>query len=251
MDSFALPGSCAAVPMAPRRHTTRPIVTGTSVLAIKFDKGILLGSDTLLSYGSLARFRDIRRVHQVGDSIIGAGGEFSDFQKMRDMFDDEVRSNAVRNDGITLRTKALHAMLTRVMYNRRNKFNPFYNSVVVGGFEDDDKTPYLGYVDSIGTAFSDNYITTGFGSHLALPLLRSHWKPNMSKGDALRLLKECLRVLYYRDCRTMNRIRFASVEKDEAGITRVLIEKPEILDTKWDFKAFVKPKAGGDTDGSW
>jgi 20S proteasome subunit beta 7 len=33
------------------------------------------------SYGSLARFRDLRRMHEIGKyTIVGASGEYSDYQ---------------------------------------------------------------------------------------------------------------------------------------------------------------------------
>lgn len=58
-----------------------PIVTGTSVLAIKFNGGVAIASDTLASYGSMARFTDIRRLKSFGKyTIVGASGEISDFQ---------------------------------------------------------------------------------------------------------------------------------------------------------------------------
>ena len=60
----------------------------------------------------------------------------------------------------------------------------------------------------------------------------------------------------------MNRVRFAIIERgggaagaggDVAGerMPTITIEEPKVLDTKWDYRAFVAPKAGGDTDGSW
>jgi hypothetical protein len=33
--------------------------------------------------------------------------------------------------------------------------------------------------------------------------------------------------------------------------TGVLISEPYALETKWDYKSFVKPKAGVATGGSW
>lgn len=44
--------------------------------------------DVLASYGSLARFKDITRLHQVGDyAILGAGGDMSDFQQLQHYLD--------------------------------------------------------------------------------------------------------------------------------------------------------------------
>jgi 20S proteasome subunit beta 7 len=64
----------------------------------------------------------------------------------------------------------------------------------------------LGTVDMIGTAFSDNFITTGYGTHLALPLIRERWTPEITEGEARVLLEDCMRVLYYRDCRALNKV---------------------------------------------
>lgn len=42
-----------------------PMVTGTSVLGVKFNGGVLIAADMLGSYGSLARFRNISRLMKV------------------------------------------------------------------------------------------------------------------------------------------------------------------------------------------
>jgi 20S proteasome alpha/beta subunit len=68
-------------PADPTTHTTQPIVTGSTVLAIKYADGVMLAADTLASYGSLARYKDMQRLKKVGDAtLIGASGEMSDFQ---------------------------------------------------------------------------------------------------------------------------------------------------------------------------
>lgn len=42
-----------------------PITTGSSVIGLKFDGGVIIAADTLVSYGSMARFRNIDRVFKV------------------------------------------------------------------------------------------------------------------------------------------------------------------------------------------
>jgi 20S proteasome subunit beta 7 len=72
-----------------RQHTQQPIVTGTSILALKYKDGIMMASDTLASYGSLSRFMDVRRIIHVegANSIVGAGGDMSDFQYIQHSID--------------------------------------------------------------------------------------------------------------------------------------------------------------------
>ena len=106
----------------------------------------------------------------------------------------------------------------------------------------------------------------------------------MSEAEARALLEDCLRVLWYRDTRALNKITIAKVSsgvgvrvqqlrRRRAGLrahppalTLVAlptprraqvtaagssVSEPFSLDTKWDYKSFVKPKAGADTGGSW
>lgn len=49
------------------------------------------------------------------------------------------------DDGNALGPKEIHSYLTRVMYNRRNKFDPYWNALVLGGVKNGQK--YLGTVD--------------------------------------------------------------------------------------------------------
>ena len=67
-------------------------------------------------------------------------------------------------------SKALHSWLTRVLYNRRSKFDPLWNTFVVAGLQDNE--PYLGFVNLQGVAFTETLLATGMGVDLCLPVMR-------------------------------------------------------------------------------
>ena len=119
----------------PSPPTSGPIVTGTSVLAVKYHGGVMIACDTLGSYGSLARFRSLSRVRAVGPSgtLVACGGDQADFEQVLEFLDDLVETDACHMDGIQTTPKEFHSYLTRVMYNRRNKMNPLWCSLVVAG----------------------------------------------------------------------------------------------------------------------
>lgn len=138
------------------------------------------------------------------------------------------------DDGHELTPKEIHQYLVRVMYGRRNRFDPLWNSLVVAGVRDGKS--YLGLVDLVGTHFEDNTIATGYGAYLAQPLLRKEWedkKGRLTKEDARKVLEASLKVLFYRDARSLNKIQIATI--DESGIE---IGEPYSLDTEWNFKGF-------------
>lgn len=131
-------------------------------------------------------------------------------------------------------------------YNRRNKQNPLFNRMLLAGFDKRTGKSHLGYVDLFGMTFDDDYIATGYGNYFALPLIRDRWRADMSEGEARALLEDCVRILWYRDTRALNKITLAKITADGA-----VISEPYSVDTKWDFKSFVAPKAGIATGGSW
>ena len=67
---------------------------------IKYADGVMIAADTLASYGSMARYKDIRRVAKFGTStLIGASGEMSDFQSISKMLDTMVQDDINEDDG--------------------------------------------------------------------------------------------------------------------------------------------------------
>jgi 20S proteasome subunit beta 7 len=156
----------------------------------------------------------------------------------------QTRDEALLDDNASLSGAEVQSFLTRVMYNRRNKMDPLWNTLCVAGFE--EGKPTLGYVDLRGTTFSEDFLATGFGAHMALPLIRERWRADLDEAAARTLLEDCMRVLWYRDCRALNKIQIAKVT---AG--GVAVSAPFATSAKWDYASFVAPKAGVETGGSW
>ncbi|PWN52937.1 proteasome endopeptidase complex, beta subunit [Violaceomyces palustris] len=223
----------------PSAHTSQPIVTGTSVIAIRFKDGVMMATDTLASYGSLARFMDIKRIEKVGENtILGASGDMSDWQYVQHTLDKLMLREQNENDGHILSPSQIYAYLARVMYNRRSKMDPIWNSFVLAGVDPKDGSPFLGYVDLLGTTYSASTIATGFGLHLAQPLLRKAVEgreDQIEEEEAKRILEECMKVLFYRDARSLNRFVIATVTKEGSKIS-----EPYSVPTSWGFAEMLR-----------
>lgn len=50
-------------------------------------------------------------------------------------------------------------------------------------------------------------MATGFGNHLARPILRDEWHENLSFEDGVKILEKCMRVLLYRDRSAVNKLQ--------------------------------------------
>jgi 20S proteasome subunit beta 7 len=216
----------------PRTVTQSPVTTGSSLLAMKYEGGVMMAADTLGSYGSMARFPDLNRILKVNSTtVLGAGGDFADFQFISDVIKQKQIDEDCKDDGFNLKPKALHSWLTRVLYNRRSKFDPLWNNFLVIGMQDSE--PYLGFVDLKGVAFTETVLATGMGIDLCIPVMRAAMEKKgglLSHDEARQTLLQCVRLAYLRDCRSWPKFHLANV--DATGAT---LEGPLMIDSDWSF----------------
>lgn len=140
-----------------------------------------------------------------------------------------------KNDPSMMSAKNLHTYLSKVMYKRRTDFNPLWNALLVAGLDEAGK-PFLASADLLGTTFSAPTLATGFGAHLAQPILRravpdEEASKALGREQAVQTVKDCMKVLFYRDARSMNEYSIAVV--DEKGVE--LKEDNKLENQSWDF----------------
>ncbi|KAI3634851.1 hypothetical protein MIR68_007232 [Amoeboaphelidium protococcarum] len=248
----------------PMTRTQQPIVTGSSVLAVKYKDGIVMAADSLASYGSLARFRDEVRIVEVNNCLVGASGDFGDFQYVKDQLDSLAIAESIRNDADTLTADNVYQYLSQMMYQRRTKMNPLWNSFIVGGVDvkkdgSGDKELVLGCVNLHGTTWQSDCLATGFGAYLAQPLLRKLYEkyPGTNQDSsaqsqqqfqgykaitleqAIEVLESCMRVLWCRDARSSKRY-YRGVCKYVNGQVQTSVEGPFEVEAEWGFAEDVK-----------
>lgn len=219
-----------------QKRAMSPMVTGTSVLGIKFSDGIVVAADTLGSYGSLAKYRPLSRILKVNDTtVMGTSGDYADLQFMKSVIEQKVIDEQCLADGFSYSPKSIYSWLTRVMYNRRTRMNPLWNTVIVGGMQDGE--PFLGYVDKLGMAYEAPSVASGYGAYIAQPLLRDALDKTraMSQAEAREVIAQCMSVLFYRDARSWNEYELAIVTKHGASI-----DGPLTCETSWNIAHMVR-----------
>lgn len=135
-----------------------------------------------------------------------------------------------------LNAKNLHTYLSKVMYKRRSEFNPLWNAILVAGIDGEEK-PFLASVDLLGTTFSAPTLATGFGAHLAQPILRRAVPDEsaiatMTREKAEEVVRECMKVLFYRDARSIDNYSIAVVTKEQEVELR---EDEKLEQQSWAF----------------
>jgi 20S proteasome subunit beta 7 len=145
----------------------------------------------------------MKRIALYDNMIIGAGGDMSDWQYIQEFLRKQYVQEYYQGGG--LQPKHVYSLLSRVMYERRSKSDPLWCSLVIGGFEKDKG--FLGYVDYQGTTYESETIATGYGAYIAQPILRKQCEgKNLTEAQAKKIMDDCLRVLFYRDARSLNNV---------------------------------------------
>lgn len=223
----------------PTTRSQYPITTGTSVFGLRFKDGIVIAADTMGSYGSLARFPNLMRVIKVNETtVIASSGDIADFQYLNEIIERKQMEEDLKGGGVNMRPKALHSWLTRVLYNRRSKFDPLWNTIVVGGVQ--EGKPFMGAVDMIGTAWTGDFVSTGLGAHFAIPIMTEALEKyggadNLSQEEAVEIVQKCVRVCYLRDCRATSKYHMGVVSKDGSKV-----EGPLVIDSNWEIARYVR-----------
>jgi len=158
----------------------------------------------------------------------------------RHLQDLETEESYISPDKPRMSAASLHRYLSKLMYSRRNKFDPLWNQLLVGGLDEDDK-PFIACADLRGTTYSAPCLATGYGAMLAVPIMRKTVPDDaavqkVTQEEAIAVIKECMKVLFYRDARSLDRYSIAVVTKE--GVDLKLDEKLE--SQSWAFAERIK-----------
>jgi len=186
------------------------------------------------------------RVLSVSKNVaIAFGGDHADFQFLKSIVDDKITTyKAEMNDfDAEMSANALFNWLTVVMYHRRCKFDPIYNTIIVAGTRTShtDPTPFLSVLNLRGVAYSTKYVATGIGAMLIRQTMENEFRAangggankenvRMTRAEAIQLMHTCVEVAQYRDCLASPKFEIVTVCPGE-GVQRVPVAAPAV--GKW------------------
>jgi 20S proteasome subunit beta 7 len=194
-------------------------------------------------------------------SVIGFGGDVSDMQYLDrhlaelaideayghpalEPEEAEVAPDAAPASGASptgmLNAANLYKYLTKLLYARRNKFDPLWNQLLVAGLDSVQK-PFLGSVDLRGTAFTSPSLATGYGAAMAQPIMRRYAATEedaakLTREQAVEIVRECMKVLFYRDARSWDVYSLAVVTAKGVELS----ETEKLENQSWAFADRIK-----------
>lgn len=181
---------------------------GTSVFALKYKDGIMIAADVQVNYGSWLKEKNFQRMCTVGEeSILACSGEMSDFQNLKKMLDVKYEDDLIQSDGaLFLGPKEYHNLVGGFQYRKRMRGDPVFVSAIIAGISRSTKEVFLGCSDHHGMKLQKDYFITGLANHYCGVLFANNWRADMTEAEARELIETCIRVMFIRDKKALDKI---------------------------------------------
>jgi len=168
---------------------------GATSVGIKLKNGVILASEKRVSYGGFIVSKAGKKVFKITDRMgIAFAGLFADMQMLARILALEVKFyELTMNKKMTIRAAA--KLLSNILYSQ--KMLPFLSETLVGGI--DETGSHLYVLDALGSLIEDNYAALGSGAPIAIGIIESQYKPDMSLEYGEDLIVRAVKASIERD----------------------------------------------------
>ncbi|KAH3665789.1 hypothetical protein OGAPHI_003977 [Ogataea philodendri] len=197
---------------------------GTSIMAVKFKDGVILGADSRTTTGSYIANRVTDKLTQIHDKIwCCRSGSAADTQAVADMVKYHLELYK-SNNGRPPTTKIAASLFQEMCYANKEMLTA---GIICAGY--DEKTG--GEVYSIplgGSLHKHNYTIAGSGSAFIYGYCKKNFKQNMTKDETVSFVKTSLSQAIRWDGSSGGVIRMVVLTKE--GIERLIFYPHEYID---------------------
>lgn len=171
------------------------VSTGTTIMAVNFDGGVILGADSRVSTGAYVANRASDKIAQLHDHIwCCRSGSAADTQALTDYVKHYLGQLAVETGRLPEVKVAAHLM-RRLCYENKDNLMA---GVIIGGWDPVNGGSVFN-VPLGGACIPMPFAIGGSGSTFIYGLVDSEFKENMTKDEALALVKKSVSHAMARD----------------------------------------------------
>jgi len=161
---------------------------GTSIMAVNFNGGVILGADSRTTTGAYIANRVTDKLTQVHDTIwCCRSGSAADTQAVADMIHYHLQMYNVQNAQPPT-THIAASLFQEVCYQNKDRLSA---GIIIAGY-DHRKGGEVYSIPLGGSLHKQSYAIGGSGSTYIYGYCDAHWKDNMSEEEAIGFVKGAL-----------------------------------------------------------
>jgi len=198
------------------------ISMGTSIMAVAFKGGVILGADSRTSSGTYVSNRVSDKITPLYDKVwCLRSGSAADTQAVTDMMQYYLSLHAVETNEAP-RVKTAASMVSDVLYNNKDRLQA---GMIVAGW-DKQKGGTVYNIPLGGALVQQPFSIGGSGSTYIFGYVDANFKENMSKSECIDFVTKALSHAMSRDGSSGGVIRLVII--DETGVEKKYISGKNI-----------------------
>jgi len=168
--------------------------TGTTICAMVFKNGVILGADTRSTGGDIVANKNCEKLHYMAPNIYCAGaGTAADCDKTTAMISSQLELHRL-NTGRQVRVVAANRLVKQMLFRYQGHIGTY---LIMGGV--DVTGPHLYEIAAHGSTSAVPFASMGSGTLAAMSVLESGWKPDMEEADAKQLVRDAIAAGIFND----------------------------------------------------
>jgi len=192
--------------------------TGATIVGIKCSDGVVVATDSLISWGTMVLSDKGVKAFKLTDTIVlASAGLTSDYQMLVNRLQAQIKLYEL-NQKKKISVKVLSKMVANTLYSRR--MMPLYVQTVIVGLDADG--PALYTLDMGGSLIPDEYTAAGTGVRTAYGVLENDFKAGLTVKEAEEIAIRAVKAGIARDVQSGGSIQVMVVTKD--GVSERIVE---------------------------
>ena len=153
---------------------------GATTVGLKCSRGVVLATEKRVSYGFTIMSKAGKKVFPVTKYLgVAFAGLVSDMQAVVRRLTAEANLYELEH-GKLMPVKAAAKLLANILYSQRSY--PILAEILVGGLS--EGSPQLFVLDPLGSIIEDNYAALGTGAPIAIGILETSYRDDLSVEEA-------------------------------------------------------------------
>ncbi len=225
--------------MEPKKVGNMDLFHGTTNLALKYDKGVIIAADKRASMGYMVASPSVKKLLQIDNrNVMSIAGLPSDAMYLGKLLRAQINLYELERER-TITSKAVANLLSTILHNQYRTGFPFFVGLLLAGY--DDNGGHIYNYDASGSITDDPFTSTGSGSPYALGALEALWRENLTLEEGLDIALTALKSSVKIDIASGDGMDLFIIDKDGARE----LEKSKMAEILGDRYPFPKKDVGG------
>eukprot|EP00357_Protocruzia_adherens_P019579 CAMPEP_0114990080 /NCGR_PEP_ID=MMETSP0216-20121206/10573_1 /TAXON_ID=223996 /ORGANISM="Protocruzia adherens, Strain Boccale" /LENGTH=208 /DNA_ID=CAMNT_0002353167 /DNA_START=97 /DNA_END=723 /DNA_ORIENTATION=+ len=184
--------------------------TGTTIMAVCYDGGVMVGADSRTSSGSIVSSRATNKIDQLHKKIfVCRSGVASHTQITCQYVQHWLNMHTIELDGDLPQVKTAAKLFQQIIYHNKG----LVAGILCAGF-DDVEGPQIYQIGLGGTVVPSRVALSGSGSVFIYGYADANYKENMTRAEAKEFLTNSISLAMSRDASSGGMVRLTDIHAD-------------------------------------